>query len=73
MSGSPTSIVLVTAILVFVGTASAVLIWDGLATGLGKGAAPGRPRWRARLRFGIGVLGFALALWVALGLLSRAW
>lgn len=74
MSASPTSVVLVTALLTFVGIVSGVLVWEGLATGLGrKAAAPGTPVWRARVRFAIGVLGFGLALWAALGLLSHAW
>jgi hypothetical protein len=74
VSFSPTSLVLATALLVFVGVASGVLVWDGLATGLGKRAAAAGVRvWRARLRFAIGVVGFGLALWFALGLLNRAW
>jgi hypothetical protein len=73
MSASPTSIVLGAAILVFVGIASGVLIWEGLASGLGRRTAAGAPGWRVRIRFAIGVLGFGLALWIALGLLTRAW
>jgi hypothetical protein len=73
VGASTTSIVLGTAILVFVAVVSGLLVWEGLATGLGKRGAARAPVWRTRLRFAIGVLGFALALWAALGLLSHAW
>ncbi|HSN91364.1 MAG TPA: hypothetical protein VLS93_09055 [Anaeromyxobacteraceae bacterium] len=73
MSGSTTSTLLAAALLVFVAVASGVLVWEGLATGLGQRAPEGAPRWRVRLRFAVGVLGFGLALWLGLGLLSHAW
>ncbi len=62
--------VLAVAIVVFLGVVSAVLVFDGLAAGLG-GPADGRQRRRARLRFTVGVLGVALALWVGLGMLTH--
>jgi len=65
--------VLAIAIVVFVGVASGVLVWEGLATGFGKRAAAdagGRPR--ALARFAFGAIGVAIALWLALGMLTRA-
>ncbi len=63
--------VLAVAIVVFLGVVSAVLVVDGLASGLGGEGSAG-PRWRARLRFAVGVLGVAIALWVGLGMLTHA-
>ena len=56
-------------IVAFIGVASAVLLWDGLAAEVGKGAGPS---WRTRARLVVGGVGFAIALWVALGILTRA-
>ncbi len=54
------------------GVASALLLWDGLAAELGRGHASGREVWRTRAEIMIGVLGFAAALWVALGMITHA-
>ena len=59
-------------IVAFVGVASALLLWDGLAAELGRGHASGREVWRTRAEIMIGVLGFAAALWVALGMITHA-
>jgi hypothetical protein len=59
------------ALLAFIGVASAVLLWDGLAAGV-VGHQALRRAWRARAEVVVGVIGFAAALWVALGLLSHA-
>jgi hypothetical protein len=68
-SSSP---VLAVALVVFLGGASAVLVWDGLALGFGAAGGGTVARRRARLRLAAGVLGFALALWAGLGLLTHA-
>lgn len=60
------------ALLAFVGIASAVLLWDGFAAGAAGGHGVRRDAWRARAEVVVGVIGFAAALWVALGLLSHA-
>jgi hypothetical protein len=73
VNSSLTSIVLVGGVIVFIAIASATLIWDGLATEFTSGAVRRRASWRSRARLAVGVLGFALALWVGLGLLTRAW
>lgn len=60
------------ALVVFVGVASAILLWDGLA-GVAPGGGAAAPRsWRTRARVVIGVIGFALAFWIVLGMLTRA-
>lgn len=66
--------VLLISILVFLAVASSVLVWEGLAMGMGRASAPaGRDLWRVRLRFAVGVIVFALVLWIAFGLVTRAW
>ncbi len=60
------------ALLVFIGIASAVLLWDGLAAGVVGHHMVRRDAWRARAEVIVGVIGFAAALWVALGLLNHA-
>jgi len=66
------SVILAVGVLAFVGVASAVLLWEGLAEA-GHGHANVRgDRSRARARLVVGAIGFALALWVAIGLLSHA-
>lgn len=70
---STMSQVLAVAILVFVAIGSGVLVWDGLAAGVGRHAAGSTSEIRrARARLAAGVLGLALVLWVALGLLTHA-
>jgi len=64
--------VLAIAIVVFVGVASAILVWDGLATGFGRRAGVvARERHRALSRFAFGALGVVVALWLALGMITR--
>lgn len=73
MLTSIASAVLALAILAFVALVSGVLLWDGLAVELhGHGAAVGRQTRLARLRIAVGAIGFAIAAWVALGLLTHA-
>jgi len=63
---------LAVALVAFIGIASAILLWDGLAgISSGGGAAANAP-WRARARMAVGVLGFAIALWIILGMLTHA-
>jgi hypothetical protein len=70
---SVASIVLAVGILAFMAIASAFLIWDGLAHEFARGAGTRVAGWRSRARLAVGVIGFALALWIGLGLLTRAW
>jgi hypothetical protein len=73
-NNEPVSRILVAAVLAFVGIASGVLLWEGLAVGATHGpAVAGRERWRARARIAVGVTGLAIVLWIAFGLLTRAW
>ena len=66
--------VLVIALLLFLGLASSLLVWDGLAIGLAHGPELDRGELRrARVRFTTGVLVLAAVLWIALGMLTRAW
>lgn len=66
---STLSIILAAGILAFVGVASAVLLWEGLSD-VRHGQAAVREHARARLV--VGAIGFSLALWLAIGLLTRA-
>lgn len=70
MTGGVGGFILAFAILAFVGIASSVLLWDGLASGDRGGAA--RLRARSRAEVVVGAVGFAVALWIALGLLMHA-
>jgi hypothetical protein len=66
--------ILVAAILVFVGFASGVLLWESLAIGVGhRHAYVGREVWRTRAQLTLGVIGIAIVLWIAFGVLTRAW
>lgn len=66
--------ILVAAALAFVGITSGVLLWEGLAYGAPHGLAEAvRERRRARARIAVGVTGLAIVLWIAFGLLTRAW
>ena len=66
--------VLILAILGFLAVASSVLMWEGLSTGVGRGTTLARRDLRrVRIRFTIGVIVFALVLWIAFGLVTRAW
>ncbi len=56
----------------FVGIASGVLLWDGLAAESGSVHAGGRELWRTRGEIVVGALGLAAALWTALGMLTHA-
>ncbi len=70
-NGLAASPILAVAIVVFLGVVSAVLVFDGLAAGFDKDA-PAGARWKARLRFAVGVLGLAFSLWVGLGMMTHA-
>jgi hypothetical protein len=71
---SRSSVVLFAAILAFVASASAIMVWDALAQGVGRSSlATGAERRRRIAEIVVGVLGIAIALWLALGMLSRAW
>ena len=63
------SVILAIGLLAFVGLASAVLLWDGLSE-VRDGHAAVHEHARARLV--VGAIGFALALWLAIGFLSHA-
>jgi hypothetical protein len=67
MSG--VSVILAIGLLAFVGLASAVLLWEGLSE-VRHGHAAVHEHARARLL--VGAVGFALVLWLAIGLLSHA-
>ncbi len=69
---SLTSVVLAAGILLFVALASVILVWDGLAAELSPARGDTRPRWKSRLRLAVGVLGFSLAVWLGLGMLTHA-
>jgi hypothetical protein len=72
MSGSLASRILAGGIVAFVGLVSGVLVWSGLAASPDELADACSLR-RARARLVVGVIGFGLALWAALGMLTRAW
>ncbi|HVI73707.1 MAG TPA: hypothetical protein VM683_01870 [Anaeromyxobacteraceae bacterium] len=69
---SVASLVLAFGILAFMAIASAFLIWDGLAHEFARRDAERVRGWRSRTRLAVGVLGFSVATWLALGLLTRA-
>ncbi len=71
MSPSFVTRLLALALVLFVGIASAVLLWDGLS-GLAPEGGAAAHAWRARARLAVGVLGFAAALWIVLGMLTHA-
>jgi hypothetical protein len=49
-------------------------VWDGLATGFGHGhAAALHGTDHAKGRLAAGIVGFAIAVWIALGMLTHAW
>jgi hypothetical protein len=71
---SAMSVVLVAGILAFVAAASALMTWDALAHGIGRRPlATDAERWRTVAELAVGVLGLSIALWLALGMLARAW
>lgn len=73
MAAIAASWVLGLGILAFLGIASAMLLWDGLAAEMGRSRAiSGRQLWRTRAELVIGAAGFAAALWVALGIFTHA-
>ncbi len=59
-------------LLAFVAIASALLLWDGLAARVAAPPGARHETWRARAEIAVGVIGFAAALWVALGLVTHA-
>jgi hypothetical protein len=62
---------LVFGVLVFLAVGSGVLFWDGLALGFGHGRSGGASVRLARFRLIAGLLGVALAVWLAAGYLTR--
>ena len=71
MSPSFVTRLLALAVVVFVGVASAILLWDGLAA-IGPGDSAAHASWRTRARIAVGVTGFAIAVWIVLGMLTHA-
>jgi len=70
---STVSQILAVGILVFVAIGSGVLAWDGFAAGVGRERAEAaREVRRARVRLATGVVGLAVVLWIALGMLTHA-
>jgi len=70
---STMSQLLVAALLLFVAIGSGVLVWDGLAVGVGRTQGSPAEVRRARWRLAAGALGLAAVLWLALGILTHAW
>ncbi len=64
--------ILAVAIVAFVAVASGLLMWDGLAAEFTRERAEPREVWKTRARLAVGVVGFALAVWVGLGMLTHA-
>lgn len=65
---------LVIATLLFLAFASSVLVYEELAAGVLHGRSLARSELRrVRFRFTIGVIVFAIVLWITLGILTRAW
>jgi hypothetical protein len=62
---------IVVLLLLFLLVGSGVLLWDGLATGLGHGRGVAMHD-HAKGRLAAGVFGFAIAVWILLGMLSHA-
>ncbi len=61
-------------LFLFLLVGSAILVWDGLATGFGHGrAAALHGADHARGRLAAGIVGFAITVWIALGMLTHAW
>jgi hypothetical protein len=71
MTGS-VGAVLAVALLAFVGVASCVLLWDGLAARTADRGGAARLPARSRAEVAVGAIGFAVVLWIALGLLKHA-
>lgn len=60
-------------LLLFLLVGSGVLVWDGFATGFGHGrSAALHDADHARGRLAAGIFGFAIAVWIALGILTHA-
>lgn len=65
---------LVAGLLTFVGIASGVLLWEGLELRPVHGpGGSGRELRRARARLAAGAVGLAIVIWIASGILTRAW
>ena len=70
--GSTLSRILALAMAAFLLIASGVLLWEGLAsTMMREHPKVSREVRDARLRLAIGLVGFAIALWIRLGMLTR--
>ena len=68
------SVIIAIGILAFVGLASGVLLWDGLAGtfAVRRHAGPANQLERARAELVVGALGLGIVVWIALGMLTRA-
>ena len=64
--------ILALAIVAFVAVASGLLIWDGLAAEFASERAKPREVWKTRARLAVGIVGFGVAVWVGLGMLTHA-
>lgn len=74
MLASTAGTILLAGILAFLLVGSGVLLWEGIAVGVvaPRGATPSELR-RARVMLAVGGIAFSVTLWIALGMLSRAW
>ena len=66
---------IVVLLVLFLAVGSAVLLWDGLASGAlhhGHHGAAIHDTEHARMRLVSGIVGFAIAAWVLLGMLTHA-
>ncbi len=65
--------ILAFATMAFIALGSGLLLWDGLAAEFGRGRDKAvRPSRNARLRVVVGAIGFAIACWIGLGMLTHA-
>ncbi len=65
---------LVAGLLTFVGIASGVLLWEGLELRPVHGPrGSGHELRHARARLAAGAVGLAIVIWIASGILTRAW
>lgn len=65
--------ILVIALLAFVGIASGALLWEGLALAAQRHGGTGREGRHPRAMLAVGVIGVAIVLWIAFGILTHAW
>jgi hypothetical protein len=69
---STATAVLAWAIVAFLGIASALLVWNGLAEEFAEEGLRAWPPRRAWARILVGVIGLSLAVWIGLGMLTHA-